>query len=68
MQNLGYSITRKGHVRRIYALKRIIHTPKAHGAQEPRQYALYGEVTSTAQRSNVPKKCIFRCTHKIGYA
>jgi len=36
MQSLGCSITRKGYVRGIYALKRIIHTPKAHGTQEPR--------------------------------
>jgi len=28
--------TRKGRVRRTYALKRIVHTPKAHGTQKPR--------------------------------
>jgi len=27
---------------------------KAHGAQKPRQYKAYGEVTSTAQRSDSP--------------
>ena len=27
--------TRKGRVRGIYALKRIIHTPKAHGTKKP---------------------------------
>ena len=36
MRYLRFSSARKGCVRRIYALKRIIHTPKAHGAQEPR--------------------------------
>jgi hypothetical protein len=36
MHSLGCGITRQGHVRKIYALKRIIHTPKAHGTEEPR--------------------------------
>gem|GEM_PF-3412317 len=30
MQSLRCSIPRTGHVRGIYALKRIIHTPKTH--------------------------------------
>ncbi len=56
--------TRKGHVRRIHALKRIIHTPKAHRTQQPIFYAVYSEVAKIfnynfAQRSNALKKCIY---------
>jgi len=52
---LWMKCTRTGHVRRIYALKHIIHTPKAFGTQKPRSYVVYSEVASTAQRSNSPQ-------------
>ncbi len=65
MHSSGSSITPKEHVRRIYALKRIIHMPKAHGTQEPEQYALYSEFPSTAQRTNSPKKCIYRSAYYL---
>ncbi len=33
---------------------------KAYGAQKPKQYALYSEVASTAQRCNAIKKWILK--------
>ena len=58
MQILGCRITREGHALRIYALKRIMHTPKAHGTQKPSRMHIQRGY-DTAQRSNAPQKCIY---------
>ena len=37
-------------------IQNLVTQGKAHGAQKPRQYSLYGEAMSTAQRSNVHER------------